>query len=229
MFGRAIYDDLLQRLGSANDILKTLIDHSTHKEESHTKRNPWAYLLKRYRKVRSQAEGLFHAVVEGDNWPCCCKDQHRVQLKLSTNPLKKSKADREISDAENHFQIVFSTSLKAEETSAWTWTEVIMEPYSAEITPAVARMSLCDENMSDGRKSRRVQFQMPQEDNMKIKKGQKALSSSLVKDMCSSLSTEDGADGYISDNSDSVRYFMHRVKSLSTCIPQKPLAEVLQR
>lgn len=177
--------------------------------------------------MRRQADGLFHAIVEGNTWHCCCKDQHCVHLKLNTNPLRTSKADEEISDSEPRFQIVFSTSAKANNASPWAWTEVTMEPYSSDITSAVAKMSLCDDDIPHDRKGRRVQFEMAPEDPVKIGKGNKPLPSSLIQDICSSLSSEDEIHGYISDASNSMRYFMHRVKALSTCIPQKPLAEVL--
>ncbi|CBF74142.1 predicted protein [Aspergillus nidulans FGSC A4] len=115
LVSRAVYNDLLYKIGETNTILQTLIDQSAHREDTRKSRRPWSYLLKRYRKALKHAEGLFMAIIRGNCWRCRCKEQHCVHLQLQTNPLQSTDEYFHCKvDDNSQFRIAFSNTDSAE-------------------------------------------------------------------------------------------------------------------
>ncbi|KAL3434947.1 hypothetical protein BDV09DRAFT_204435 [Aspergillus tetrazonus] len=161
LVSRAVYNDLLAKIGETNTILQTLIDQSAHREDTRKSRRPWSYLLKRYRKARKHAEGLFKAIIGGNCWRCRCKEQHCVHLQLQTNPLQSTDEyfHCEVDD-NSQFRMAFSNTDSAGSTCLWTW---------AEVKP-------------------KVQFDVPVVDEAAPSKlNNEALSAPLIQDFCSYL------------------------------------------
>ncbi|KAJ5400757.1 hypothetical protein N7465_011246 [Penicillium sp. CMV-2018d] len=236
ILSKAVYDDLLVKIDGTNTILKTLVDHSFHLEDTKKRRQGWGYLLKRYQKARKHAEGLFKAIIGGSYWGCQCKNHHCVHLQLQINSLWSTEEypDSDF-DARSEFRMIFSNTKEADLTCLWTWTEVVFEPWQVEEIVTLASLSLHDEPKSYRQKKPRVQFDMPPvEEARSSEKRREALSAPPIQDFCSSLCVAESdigrrrSIGSISNDLDaSVKYTMHAVKILPKSIPQKPLREVL--
>lgn len=235
MISKAVYDDLLAEINRTNTILKTLVDHSLHSEETKRRRPTWRYLLKRYQKARQHAEGLFKAIIGGSYWHCQCKKHHCVHLQLRTDSLQSTEESPDSDfDAKSQFRMIFSNTNEADETCLWTWTEVVFEPWRVEEKVTVTSYSLQD-NSKSHRKKPKVQFDIPPVEEVRSsEKRREALSSPPIHDFCSSLRVAEShvgrreSIGSISNELDaSVKYTMHAVRILPTGISQKPLSEVL--
>jgi hypothetical protein len=236
ILSKAVYDDLLVKIGGTNTILKTLVEQSFHLEDTKKRRRSWSYLLERYQKARKHAEGLFKAVIGGSYWRCQCKKHHCVHLQLQINSLQSIEEypDGDF-DAGSQFRMIFSNTKEADSTCLWTWTEVMFEPWQVEEIVKVASRSRHDDSISYHQKKPKVQFDIPPVEEVRTSdKRREALCVSPIQDFCSSLcAAESYAErresiGSISnDLNASVKYTMHAMKILPKCIPQKPLREVL--
>lgn len=236
IISKAVYDDLLAKIDGTNTSLKTLVDYSSQLEGPKKRRQTWSYLLKRYQKARKHAEALFKAIIGGSYWRCPCKKSHCVHLRLQTNSLQSTEKHPDGDfDTTSQFRMVFSNGNEANPTCLWTWTEVVFEPWQVEEMVTVASLCLHDDSKSYRQKKPKVQFEIPVEEKVQpLEKRQAALSAPPIQDFCSSLCVAEShverraSIGSISNELDaSVKYTMHAVKTLPTCIPQKPLRDVL--
>ncbi|KAJ5354973.1 uncharacterized protein N7496_012185 [Penicillium cataractarum] len=82
IFSKSIYADLLNRINTANTLLKTLVEQSEYRETAR-KRRLSNHTLTRYRKSRRSASSLHKAIIRGKCWRCPCKNQHAVHFVLN--------------------------------------------------------------------------------------------------------------------------------------------------
>ncbi|KAH8803310.1 hypothetical protein F5884DRAFT_805071 [Xylogone sp. PMI_703] len=135
IFSKSIYTDLLSRIDTANNELKTLVEQSHHRQEFHKKRRAPKRQLLKYKSIRKHAANLYRAVTNGKYWNCNCRGQHCVHLRIGLELLDETNlSEQPISQPK--FLIAFSTKetigLKR---PPWYWKEV-------EIIPGVITSSI---------------------------------------------------------------------------------------
>lgn len=81
LFSKSIYNDLFNKLNTANSILKTLADQSIDP------RQPIQGSLKSalgHKKARIVANSVHRALACGKCWGCSCQDKHRIRFILDS-------------------------------------------------------------------------------------------------------------------------------------------------
>lgn len=138
VFSRPIYDDLLSKMDSTNQILKTLSEQSYQRiiqSQRAGVSHRWKRGLARYQAVRRHAKALYNAVVQGQCWKCACIDQHSVYFELNPTPARDQAGSYEnevAASAENSkFNMIISSKRPTNISSyrGTFWYEIETESY----------------------------------------------------------------------------------------------------
>ncbi|OQE27088.1 hypothetical protein PENFLA_c006G07578 [Penicillium flavigenum] len=237
VLSKAVYNDLLAKINSANTILKLLIDQSDHRGVSKKRRQSWRPLLQQYKKARKHAEGLFQTIINGNYWRCSCKGQHCVQLQLQINPLGSAE-DHPLRDCQSQFRMLFSNKApsKTNTDRLLTWTEMVFKPMQVKEAMGLATLSLYDNPtfyQVQGRSRVQCNGSTLIEEASELTLEPPSIPP--IQDFCSSLhfaemrSGQQMTIGFIANEMNtSFRYTMEAVK-LPKGVPQKTLEEVLSK
>ncbi|KAL4884499.1 hypothetical protein BJY04DRAFT_215465 [Aspergillus karnatakaensis] len=202
---KAVYDELLQKIRSCNEVLKTLMEQSEQLESRRSKRSPWQKLLPRFRESRKNAEGLFRAIVQ-------------------VNPLAETQNG---SKTVNH-RVIFSNSSTFTKDK-WNWKEVEFEAYEHHALAPLPNPPL----PSLVSHKQRVRFEAIEIDDERNTK-HKSCNVPPILDFCSVLCSSEmhiqKPVGFVTDHSSvNIRYNMHILSSQLKPIQLQTLEYALQK
>lgn len=107
IFSKSIYDNMISRIDTANNLLKTLVEQSDHRAVIQ-KRRISKRQLARQRKARKSARSLHNAIIRGKCWKCPCKDRHAVHFILKYPDLDKNEEPSKQSN-DSRFRMVIAS------------------------------------------------------------------------------------------------------------------------
>jgi hypothetical protein len=84
IFSKSIYNNLLSKINTTNDLLKTLVDQSHRRRTIHKKMHISKYPIMKHKKARKVARSLYKAMIEGGCWTCSYRHHHCIQFQLNT-------------------------------------------------------------------------------------------------------------------------------------------------
>lgn len=236
IFSRPVYDDLLSKIDSTNQVLKTLSEQSYQRSVQTQSEGPrrWRKGLARYQSARRHAKALYNAVVQGQCWKCACRDEHSVHFQLNPNPVRNQTEFHEdeegMTSVENAKFTMMISSKKSKEITNYRntfWYEVETEscPESCSLLDSMITDSFhSTENIFPAKdRKARVRFTAvaSEVDCISSPKVKDIFSLALpIYDLCSTLggfdmvNSNSGLIGYIPDSYEGTRYNMRIIRDL---------------
>ncbi|RAL00411.1 uncharacterized protein BO80DRAFT_97044 [Aspergillus ibericus CBS 121593] len=156
---KSVYADLLNRIRTANSMLKILVDQ-THQRQAMRSRLRLKQPLVQQRRARRAARSLYRAMICEKYWDCPCKEQHYVQVILgSQSPDTQSQVE---SSQKPRFRMVFASKMAGISAASWNcWHEVEFEADTTQEQEAVYNFSTIDISLSttsSSQSNRNVRF-----------------------------------------------------------------------
>ncbi|KAL4746585.1 hypothetical protein BDW72DRAFT_184583 [Aspergillus terricola var. indicus] len=155
ILSKAVYEDILDRIDRANQILKTLTEQSHLLGQAAKAASPrWRKGLKRHRDGRRHARALYNILVQGQGWKCSCRDNHTVCFRLDANTVHGLRnADQAKT---TRFLMMLSAAGRAHQTHTnRQWHEVELHP---ELVESTVPVNVQEASMAVPAGKRRVQF-----------------------------------------------------------------------
>lgn len=234
IFSKSIYADLLNKIDNANNVLKTLIEQSHHREETRKRRTTSKRPLLILKIARKHANSLYNAIIRGKCWKCPCKDQHCVHFQLNTEPLGRFDASGSHPELPG-FRMAFSMKTAGESTrSLWHWQEIETEPVIiGPLVPVCESASVTHTSNAVCKPKVRFSIATSTLEALSWSKAQD-LPSPPISDMCSTLcavklnTQQRELIGFISDEADANHgHNMYLVRNLTRDLETQSLEELL--
>ncbi|GAD97289.1 hypothetical protein PVAR5_5963 [Paecilomyces variotii No. 5] len=215
IFSKPVYDDLLSKIDSTNQILKTLSEQS-HQRSIQSRRDGrsrrWKKSLAKYQAARRHATALYNLVIQGHCWKCGCRDIHSVYFDMNTTPAQDQagfcKEEKAVDSAER--------------TSGISWYEIETEPCpEPTITTRPFNSTQGVSPTNAGKAKLLFNTVAPEENCISSSHENHIFSLALpIYDLCSTLKGFDvgksnsGLIGYIPNNQGGTRYNMRIIRDL---------------
>ncbi|KAL4912144.1 hypothetical protein BDW62DRAFT_206747 [Aspergillus aurantiobrunneus] len=232
ILSKAVYEDILNRIDKANQILKTLTDQSHQLDQARRSSPRWRKGLKRHRDGRRHARALYNILVQGQGWKCPCRDDHTVCFRLDANTIHGSRNAEK--GRKTRFLMLLSAANKAQHMHT-QWHEVELQPET--VVPTVP-VGVQEKSMSVPEGKRRVQFASTSSSSTTLcveTVHNKPDDPGLIADLCSTLGTFGGMSpntqqdvvGYVLNQPSDARYNMRLLRSVEQDLNLHSLQDIL--
>lgn len=188
----AVYEDLLQQIGTANDILKTLIEQAArNKKEQLSVRADIVMLSTWLQESRTNARGIYDAFMQHISLECGCHGPHGIYM---TVPPIKIEADK--LETSQLFRVLFSRIGQTGSGTKWRWHEIEVEPKDPEPSTDITAAGYSGKDLQS-----RVQSTAPSSTVTTVVSAKlerplpRTCSETPITYLCSSLSHIDGLGG----------------------------------
>ncbi|GAM43808.1 hypothetical protein TCE0_060r18922 [Talaromyces pinophilus] len=229
ILSKAVYGDILDKIGRANQILRTLTEQSRQIDQAKRILPKRRDGLKRHRDGRRHARALYNILVQGQSWKCSCRDNHTICFRLDANAMHNSKTADQARKA--RFLLMISAASRSRQTySGEEWHEVELQPES--ITNTVP-INIPESPLSTSRGKRKVQFATTST-TICVETVHKA-PANRIDDLCYTLGSvsatntalQEGTIRYIFDHSDDEQYHMRLLRKVDQGINLCSLQDIL--
>jgi hypothetical protein len=221
ILSKAVYEDILNKIDKANQILKTIREQSNHLYSTRRKASRFRKGLKRHRDGRRHARALYDILVEGQGWKCPCRDNHTVCFRLDANTIHRSgTADQ---PSKTQFLVMLSTFDRAEAHPQTQWHEVELQADILEETVSLG-LTRAPNLSAVAQGKRRVQFATPSSTTICVESLHQApINAGALSDLCSTLcgtqmpvsSFGRGNIGYMLSKTSDARYNMRLLRNIT--------------
>ncbi|RHZ55166.1 uncharacterized protein CDV56_105901 [Aspergillus thermomutatus] len=211
ILSKAIYEDILNRIDKASQILKTLSDQSHQLAQTRSGPARWKGGLRRHQETRRHARALHDLLVQGQGLKFPCRNDHTVCFRLDTTVQGSRHADH--LGNKSRFLLMLSSANKGQRLHTFDqWHEVELQPERIEQTVSI---NLKGTSASTSEGKCKVQCPTMSSTTICMEGMDKALKSPRpISDFCSVLCTAGTADshsgqggfGYIKDQTSDTRF-----------------------
>ncbi|KAL4911000.1 hypothetical protein BDW74DRAFT_164681 [Aspergillus multicolor] len=230
ILSKAVYEDILNRVDRANQILKTLTEQSHQLDQAAKAAPRWRKGLKRHRDGRRHARALYNILVQGQGWKCSCRDNHTVCFRLDANTVNNLRTGDQAK--KTRFLMMLSAENRAyQTTSNRQWHEIELQP---ELVENIVPVSIKQASMSVSDGKRKVQF-AASSTTVCVETVHKTPSLGPIGDLCStlgshsaaSLQTQQDGIGYILNQAKDARYNMRLLRTTNEDLDLYSLQDML--
>ncbi|KAL3473402.1 hypothetical protein BJX99DRAFT_261331 [Aspergillus californicus] len=228
ILSKAVYEDMIDRIDKANQILKTLSEQSQQLDQARA-RPRWRKGLKRHRDGRRHARALYDILVQGQGWKCMCRDNHTVYFRLDASTIRDPRDTKQ--GCQPRFLMMLSARNESQTNCNRKWHEIELQPEFSDDTVSV---HLEETSLSVSEGKRKVQFASGSTTTLCVEAMRSTSKASvLIGDLCSTFGSFHGvspmqndAVGYIRNQTSDTRYTMRLIRRIEQDLSLRSLQDI---